>query len=143
MAKVYVTFANYYFAFTLYTFAIKTKGDVVKFNKNKALEKAKELAGDFNEVKAERFASKNQDKSWYSDFVMLLDILRDKTFRIDSSTYLAIAGALAYVVLPLDLIPDFIPGVGFIDDIFVIGYVLKNLSDEIDRYKKHIMLKIA
>ncbi len=31
-----------------------------------------------------------------------------------------IYGALAYLVLPLDTIPDFIPGVGFTDDLSVI-----------------------
>ena len=50
---------------------------------------------------------------------------------------IAIAGALAYVVLPIDIIPDFIPGVGFIDDIFVVGIVMKSISDEIERYKSY------
>ena len=59
----------------------------------------------------------------------------DKNFSLDKSVYLTIAGALAYVVLPLDLIPDFIPGIGFIDDIFVVGMVMKRLSYEIQRFK--------
>lgn len=46
-----------------------------------------------------------------------------------------IAGALAYVVLPIDIIPDFIPWVGFIDDIFVVGFVMKSIDDDIQRYK--------
>lgn len=49
---------------------------------------------------------------------------------IGTGSYLAIAGALAYVVLPIDVIPDFIPGVGFLDDVFVIGMVMKSISDE-------------
>ena len=108
-----------------------------KFNKNKALNQANALAQDFNEAEADVFASQHTDQAWYSDFVTLLDMLRDATFRLDSSTYLTIAGALAYVVMPFDVIPDFIPGVGFIDDIFVVGMVMKSLSDEVKRYKAH------
>jgi uncharacterized membrane protein YkvA (DUF1232 family) len=47
-----------------------------------------------------------------------------------------IAGALAYVVFPIDIIPDFILGVGFLDDAFVLGFVVKQLTEEIARYKK-------
>ena len=61
----------------------------------------------------------------------------DKHFSIDNGTYLAIAGALAYVVFPIDIIPDFILGVGYIDDVFVVGMVMKSISDEIERYKTY------
>jgi len=107
------------------------------FNKDEALKQANALAQDFNQEEADAFASKHTDQAWYSDFITLLDMLRDSTFRIDSTTYLTIAGALAYVVMPFDVIPDFIPGVGFIDDIFVVGIVIKSLSDEVLRYKTH------
>ena len=113
------------------------------FNKNKALHQANELAQTFNEAEADAFAFKHTDQAWYSDFVTLLDMLRDSTFRIDSSTYLTIAGALAYVVMPFDVIPDFIPGIGFIDDIFVVGMVVKSLSNEITHYKAHVRSLVA
>jgi uncharacterized membrane protein YkvA (DUF1232 family) len=34
----------------------------------------------------------------------------------------------------LDLIPDFIPVIGQIDDIFVLGYLVKMLNKEIERF---------
>lgn len=37
---------------------------------------------------------------------------------------LVIAGALAYLVLPVDLIPDFLPG-GYLDDMSAIMAALK------------------
>jgi len=40
--------------------------------------------------------------------------------------------------LPVDLIPDFIPLVGFIDDAFVIGWTIKNISEELEKYKKFV-----
>jgi hypothetical protein len=34
---------------------------------------------------------------------------------------LAILAAVAYVISPVDVVPDFIPGFGWLDDLFVIG----------------------
>ena len=64
-------------------------------------------------------------------------MITDSNFTIDISTYLAIAGALAYVVFPIDAIPDIILGVGYIDDVFVVGMVMKSISSEIERYKAY------
>jgi uncharacterized membrane protein YkvA (DUF1232 family) len=109
----------------------------MQFNQNKALTKAEKLAEDFDAKEAEEFAQKNTHKSWYADFKLLYDMVTDSNFEIDMSTYLAIAGALAYVIFPVDIIPDFIPGVGFIDDVFVVGVVMKNISEEIERYRTY------
>lgn len=40
-----------------------------------------------------------------------------------------IIGALGYLILPADLIPDYIPVMGFTDDAAAIGYVLKKVKD--------------
>lgn len=40
--------------------------------------------------------------------------------RVTASPKLVIAGILAYVILPTDLLPDFLIGVGQIDDLAVI-----------------------
>ena len=107
----------------------------MKFDKNKALNKAQDLAISFNPEEANNFAKKNTDKKWYSDFILLYEMITDADFTLDASVYITIAGALAYVVFPIDMIPDFIPGVGFIDDVFVVGIVMKNISDEIERFR--------
>ena len=105
--------------------------------RNQALIKAETLAKDFDAVEAEIFAQKHQAAVWYNDFRLLYEMVTDKYFTLNTSTYLAIAGALAYVVLPIDIIPDFIPCVGFIDDVFVVGYVMKSIADEIERFKSY------
>ena len=103
--------------------------------KHKALIKAEEMADEFDAEEAKAFADKHKGAAWYDDFVLLFKMITDKKFEVSKVAYLAIAGALAYVVLPIDVIPDFIPGIGFIDDMFVIGMVMKSISDEIERYK--------
>ncbi|MBN9654908.1 DUF1232 domain-containing protein [Halobacillus sp. GSS1] len=59
---------------------------------------------------------------------------------------LTIAGALGYLILPLDVIPDFIPVVGFTDDSAVIIYavyqVISHIDDQVREQAKTRLLKI-
>ncbi len=103
--------------------------------KEKALKLSETLSSDFDEEETEEFVKKHTNAPWYHDFMILFQMITDKNYTLDKSTYLMIAGALAYVVFPIDIIPDFILGVGFLDDAFVIGIVMKKLSDEIAKYK--------
>ncbi|HQV78807.1 MAG TPA: DUF1232 domain-containing protein [Chitinophagales bacterium] len=41
---------------------------------------------------------------------------------------------LLYIVSPLDILPDFIPIVGGLDDILLIGYLLTIIDKEIERF---------
>ncbi|GEN53669.1 YkvA family protein [Halobacillus faecis] len=49
---------------------------------------------------------------------------------------LTIAGALGYLILPVDVIPDFIPVVGFTDDSAVIIYAVYQVISHIDEHVK-------
>ncbi|MGL4468270.1 MAG: YkvA family protein, partial [Plesiomonas shigelloides] len=44
----------------------------------------------------------------------------------------AIYAALAYFVLPLDAIPDFIPGIGYSDDVSILASALLSVSLYLD-----------
>ena len=57
---------------------------------------------------------------------------RKKTFW----TVAAIVGALLYVLNPLDLIPDFLPLVGQIDDAAVVAACLLMVRQDLHKYKK-------
>jgi uncharacterized membrane protein YkvA (DUF1232 family) len=46
-----------------------------------------------------------------------------------------IAGAVVYFVAPLDLIPDALIGIGFVDDVAVISAVVRAVRDELDRFQ--------
>ena len=50
------------------------------------------------------------------------------------SLALVVAGLL-YVVSPLDLIPDALPGIGFADDAVVVGWVIKSVRGELDEFR--------
>jgi len=42
--------------------------------------------------------------------------------------------AILYFVNPLDVIPDFLPAVGFLDDAGVLAFVLQSIRRDIDRF---------
>jgi uncharacterized membrane protein YkvA (DUF1232 family) len=54
---------------------------------------------------------------------MTRSLLADKT--TPTSTKVALGGLLAYLVSPIDLVPDFIPGLGQLDDVVVAALVLR------------------
>lgn len=62
------------------------------------------------------------------DFFHLLCRLMGDS-RVPLKNKALIAGAITYFVSPIDIITDLIPGVGFIDDIYITTYVLKSLLD--------------
>ena len=62
-------------------------------------------------------------------------ITKDYT-RIPVGTIAAIVGALLYLVAPVDLIPDFLPGIGYIDDAAVVGACLTLVDSDIKEYIK-------
>lgn len=49
-------------------------------------------------------------------------------------TLLIFAFALLYFVIPTDLMPDFIPALGLVDDISLIYYVVKNFAEDIEHF---------
>jgi uncharacterized membrane protein YkvA (DUF1232 family) len=47
--------------------------------------------------------------------------------RVSTTDKLLVAGAVAYILLPLDFIPDFIPFLGEVDDVFILVLALQRL----------------
>ncbi|MGR5988415.1 YkvA family protein [Bacillus sanguinis] len=56
--------------------------------------------------------------------------------EIPKKALLAIIGAILYFVSPIDLIPDVILGLGLVDDVAVISLAIKQVSDEIEKFKE-------
>ena len=78
-------------------------------------------------------------KKFYADVKILIEMIIDwrkrKYNEISKKTILILCGALIYVLFPFDIICDDIPLLGFVDDATVIGYILKNCSVEINKYR--------
>ena len=55
--------------------------------------------------------------------------------EIPVKTIILITAALIYFVSPVDAIPDFLIGIGFVDDGAVIAYVFSALNEDIESFK--------
>ncbi|MFL5845385.1 MAG: YkvA family protein [Solirubrobacteraceae bacterium] len=55
--------------------------------------------------------------------VLVRRLLADE--RVPRSRKLLLAGLLAYLALPIDLVPDFIPVAGQLDDLLILALVLR------------------
>ncbi|MBO0586270.1 YkvA family protein [Sporosarcina sp. E16_8] len=55
-----------------------------------------------------------------------------KNPKVPKSTKMIIVGALSYLIFPLDLIPDFIPAIGLVDDAGVIAAAVFKVISHID-----------
>lgn len=77
-------------------------------------------------------------KRFGSDISLMFSLLRDYwqgNYReIPWKSIAAMAGALVYVLNPLDLIPDIIVGIGLIDDAGVVALCLKVVESDLMRY---------
>lgn len=73
-----------------------------------------------------------------NDFTDLVDIIRchfSGKRKVSNSTIYAIIACSVYVFSPIDLIPDFIPVIGYMDDAAVVAYTCKALKTEIREYR--------
>ena len=78
----------------------------------------------------------------YADIASRLNVLtrltkawRNKEYTEVSyvTVFLSVA-ILLYFVSPIDLVPDFIPIVGGLDDVLLLGFLLKMIDKEIERF---------
>jgi len=64
---------------------------------------------------------------------MLTDVFRGN-YRLSFITIAAFIASFCYIIFPLDLLPDFIPVIGWIDDGVVIYFLSQRLLRETERY---------
>ena len=62
---------------------------------------------------------------------LLGGLLTDR--RVSILDKLLVAGAMAYIIMPIDLIPDFIPFLGEIDDLYLLIFALQRLISNAGR----------
>ena len=66
---------------------------------------------------------------------MLRDVLSGR-YRMSLLTTAIMIVSVAYIIYPIDLIPDFIPVIGWTDDALVFYLLLRRLVKETQRYMR-------
>ncbi len=65
----------------------------------------------------------------------LIEMVRDANWRLEGRDRSRVLDALAYFADPEDLIPDRIPGIGYIDDAIMIELISRELKHELQAYQ--------
>ena len=77
---------------------------------------------------------------YLNDLCEIFELLRDRVTgrykEIPWRTIAALTGALIYALSPIDLLLDFIPGIGFFDDALVIGIAIKLAQPDLEKYRE-------
>lgn len=68
-------------------------------------------------------------------FSLVGDYLHGNYKKVSKTSLLLIIGSLLYLLNPMDLVPDFLLGIGFLDDLAVFTYMIKKIRQELDKYR--------
>ncbi|MBX0289363.1 DUF1232 domain-containing protein [Hymenobacter sp. HSC-4F20] len=56
--------------------------------------------------------------------------------QIETGTIVSALGVLLYTLSPVDLVPDFVPVVGFLDDLALLSWFVEKFQGEITRFRE-------
>ncbi len=97
-------------------------------------------AVDKSESITNKFESVGPLGRYLTDIKLLLSLLKDywsgEYRAVPWWAISAIVFSLLYVVSPIDLIPDFIPVIGYVDDAAVVSLCLVLVEQELSKYRK-------
>lgn len=121
--------------------------EIFEKEEHKYIDKAKDYLGNQKKIqgllnKAVKIANSkkgNLGEAWEKlqlFFELVKAYSKGEYKNVSRSTILTVIGTLLYFVSPLDLVPDFILGLGILDDAALIGYSVKKISTELDAFKK-------
>ena len=68
----------------------------------------------------------------------LIEMLKDKDWRLEGQDRKRVLNALAYFADPDDLIPDRVPGLGYLDDAIMVELVVQDLKHEIEAFDNFV-----
>lgn len=94
---------------------------------------------------AKKFASKEGLAKVKEDLFLICQYIRD-IFTGQYKDYkwmnlVIMVAAIVYVVAPIDILPDFIPFTGLIDDSAILLWAASEFSEELEKYKNFLTSK--
>ncbi len=86
------------------------------------------------------YIAKNGLKEVKDKVYLIIDYLKDvssgKYQDYSGKSLLMLVAGMIYLLTPLDVVPDFLPMMGFADDAAVIAWLFKEMNEELDKYEK-------
>lgn len=91
----------------------------------KAFEKARETKGPLAEILDDVILM----------FSMARDYIKGDYRAVPVASIITVIAGAVYLLTPIDVIPDFIPVAGYIDDVFVLSFVIRQVRADLDKYR--------
>ncbi|GAB4366836.1 MAG: DUF1232 domain-containing protein [Calditrichia bacterium] len=113
---------------------------------NRAKEQAEKLAEETERIKKilERAVEKAEQQKhrildFWNEIQLLISMIRayfSKEYtRIPWKTIVFALAAVIYFLNPLDIVPDLVPTLGFLDDATVMAFVVNALKEDLEEFK--------
>ena len=84
------------------------------------------------------FQNRNQLKSVWEDLMAVCRMLKAWSKgdyqSVPWKTIVLSLATIIYFLNPFDVAPDFIPGVGYLDDAVVLGFVVNSIKKELEKF---------
>ena len=71
-----------------------------------------------------------------TSFALIRDWFNGSYDKVPTRMIVSLAGALIYLISPLDLIPDWVPMAGFVDDAAILAFVFQLSKVDLNAYRK-------
>lgn len=122
-----------------------------EISEQEATEEAKKYAGKVSEDTVVEVLGKEDGvkgyfenievlKKYWDDICLIFPLLKDwitrKYTKVPWAVIASLVGAILYLLSPLDLCPDFIPVLGYMDDATVFGLSIALAKDYLEEYKE-------
>ena len=84
------------------------------------------------------YQNRNQLKAIWEDLMAICRMVRAWSMghyqSVPWKTIVLSLATIIYFLNPFDMAPDFIPGVGYLDDAVVLGFVVNAIKKELDKF---------
>ena len=100
------------------------------FRPEELVASAKQLLEQVQVVRVPLFVSERLEQ-----LAVMIQMLEDHEWRLPTAESARVLNALTYFRDPDDLIPDHVPGLGFLDDAIMIELAVRELRHEMDAYR--------
>ena len=84
------------------------------------------------------YQNRNQLKTVWEDLMAVCRMLKawskGEYLSVPWKTIVLSLATIIYFLNPFDMAPDFIPGVGYLDDAVVLGFVVNSIKKELEKF---------
>jgi uncharacterized membrane protein YkvA (DUF1232 family) len=105
---------------------------------SKLVKSAKELLEHVREAEMPQFVRER-----LLQLEVMISMLEDSEWALEGQDRERVTSALAYFDEPLDLIPDHVPGFGFLDDAVMVELVVRELKHDIEAFQDFCIYRKA